>query len=350
MAARSTSPVQDRTTRLPSVLSTTYATAVARRSWGSPPSPIRYTMTGVPPMLTLEDRIPLRTPTYGDARRLARRVGRTPVSCPAAYRKVKPPMTRRSARSSSKTRMRAPSGSPSRLQAKSVHTRRESMAWRTPGSSSTSAKISRPTSRPTTTAWCGSKATASSGKLSALNPKPVMAVRKPAAKTASCASTASRRRPDAAARSRSGAGIRLVRGWNARSLCQVLFEPGDHVAPCGQGLLLVVGRARVVVEGVHGAGIHVELVGHARRGQRLIQVVAAVVWEIVRVRRVDARAGEQRRELVWIGDFGRPALATDQVDAAGDEVLLRKAAHHVPNVLGQTAGLVTTQQPRQSSG
>src|SRR5207253_1962328 len=64
---------------------------------------------------------------------------------------------------------------------------------------------------------------------------------------------------------------------------EVLFEPGDHVAPGGEGLLLVVGGARVVVKRVPRIRVDVELVSHAPSRERLIQLVTTVVRGVVRV-------------------------------------------------------------------
>ena len=47
---------------------------------------------------------------------------------------------------------------------------------------------------------------------------------------------------------------------SGRQSGEVLFEPGEDVAPGSEGLLLVVGRAGVVVEGMPRAGIGHELV------------------------------------------------------------------------------------------
>ena len=64
---------------------------------------------------------------------------------------------------------------------------------------------------------------------------------------------------------------------------QVLGEPGEGVVPGGDRLLLVVARAGVVVEGVLGAGIDLDLIGDAGGLERSLEVIPALVGEIARI-------------------------------------------------------------------
>src|SRR6476659_1529524 len=82
---------------------------------------------------------------------------------------------------------------------------------------------------------------------------------------------------------------------------QVSGEPGEGVVPGGDRLLLVVARAGVVVEGVLGAGIDLDLIGDAGGLERSLEVIPALVGEIARIVGIDAENGgfDIRNLIEW---------------------------------------------------
>ncbi len=136
----------------------------------------------------------------------------------------------------------------------------------------------------------------------------------------------------------------------------VLAEPGERIVPGDQRLLLVVARAGVIVEGVLGAGVHVDLEIGSGVSQRGFQFVPAFVREVARILGVDTEHGGldvrdifQRRGRSIEGN-GCPQLGHERRGAPGDSAAEAEANHPDPGDIDALNGAVMCDRRLEVAG